>query len=210
MHQNGKAWRLEWACLPRPGLRTWAAAKDVCLIVLAGTLAAPATLAVAQDAQFQIEAPAIPIPNGVEYGQIRRVTTPFENWTLICDENLKEMTKICNIDQSIVDQAGAMVFYWSLAAADNGKPMMILRTPAYAGRESAVTMTFGPDSKPFGVKPEGCDVKVCVSMVPVGPQLRKAISQEAPLQISYTFPPNGTVVLNAPLKGLSKALAAIK
>ena len=170
----------------------------------------PADAAPAESAQFFIEPSDVQIPADASFGDIRRLIQPFENWTLICDENLKKLQKVCNISQSIVDQKGAMVFNWSLAATDAGEPMMILRTPAHAGAETTVNLTFDGDPKPFGVKPRGCNETVCVSMVPVGPRLRKAIDDNALLKISYTFPPNGTTVFSAPLKGLATALAAVK
>jgi invasion protein IalB len=46
----------------------------------------------------------------VGWGQYKRTIQPFENWTLICDENLKKKEKVCNLSQIISDASGNQVF----------------------------------------------------------------------------------------------------
>lgn len=60
---------------------------------------------------YSIKPSEVTVPPGAELGRYRRIIQPFENWNLICDENLKTMKKICNITQSIVDQNGQFAFW---------------------------------------------------------------------------------------------------
>lgn len=79
--------------------------------------------------RYWIKPSEVAIPPDVPIGMYRRLIRPFENWTLICDENLKSKQRICNVSQLVVDKAGNTVFSWSLAATAQGKPVMILRVP---------------------------------------------------------------------------------
>lgn len=159
---------------------------------------------------YRIKPSEVAVPADVPLGQYRRVTHPFENWTLICDENLHAKQKICNVGQSVVDQNDQLVFSWSLAAAEDGKPFMILRTLPNARTAATVSLAFDGRPKPVEVKLDACDTTVCVGLVPVGPILREQISKEATPRISYSVEGGGTVTVEAPLKGLATALAAIK
>ncbi|MDW6025960.1 invasion associated locus B family protein [Mesorhizobium sp. BAC0120] len=166
--------------------------------------------AAGQEAQpYRIKPSDIVLPQGVALGNYRRMIQPFENWNLICDENLQAKRKVCNISQSFVDESQAPVFSWSLAADESGKPFMILRAPAGIGAGSSIFLKFAGREKPVGVKLEGCDGSVCIGYVPVGPILREEIGKEATAQISYSMPSGATVGLDAPLKGLKAALSAI-
>ncbi|MGO4319897.1 invasion associated locus B family protein, partial [Agrobacterium sp. MCAB5] len=59
---------------------------------------------------FHVKPSEVNVPEGVPLGQYRRTTTPFGNWTLVCDENRQTKQMICNVSQVIVDLAGNMVF----------------------------------------------------------------------------------------------------
>lgn len=81
-------------------------------------LPAPVRLAVSTSSRtaaprpsYSIKPSEVTVPPGAELGRYRRIIQPFENWNLICDENLKTMKKICNITQSIVDQNGQFAFW---------------------------------------------------------------------------------------------------
>nr|WP_245426485.1 invasion associated locus B family protein [Phyllobacterium bourgognense] len=152
----------------------------------------------------------VAIPEGAELGRYRRTIQPFENWELRCDENLKAKKKICNITQTILDGQGQFAFSWSLAATENGKPLMILRTRSELGEGKPVTLSFPSRKEPVAVETNGCDSNVCVTYLPVGPVLREQIAKEANVQVSYSATGETTLVFEAPLKGLSAALAAIK
>lgn len=158
---------------------------------------------------YRIKPAEVAVPDDVPLGQYRRVTQPFENWTLICDENLHAKKKVCNVSQSVVDRNDKMVFSWSLAAGEDGKPFMILRTLPDAGTATKVLLSFTGRPKPVEVKLDGCDATVCVGLVPVGPILREQIGKDATPRISYSVQGGGTVSVEAPLKGLATALAAI-
>ncbi|WP_312891257.1 invasion associated locus B family protein [Mesorhizobium silamurunense] len=150
------------------------------------------------------------MPPDVKLGEYQRTTRPFENWTLICDENLQARKRVCNISQSFIDQAQALVFSWSLAADDKGKPFMILRAPSATGAGSKLSLKFAGRKQPVDVQLQACDASVCVGYVPVGPVLREQIGKETTVQVSYSLPSGATVSLDAPFKGLKSALSTIK
>ncbi len=171
---------------------------------------APAVGQEAVPSAYRIKPSEVAVPAGVKLGDYQRTTRPFENWTLICDENLQARKKVCNISQSFVDQGQAMVFSWSLAADEKGKPFMILRTPSQAGTGSKLSLGFAGRKEPMGVQLQGCDASVCVGYVPVGPLLREQIGKETTVHVSYSLPSGATVSLDAPFKGLKTALSTIK
>ncbi|MBZ9960758.1 invasion associated locus B family protein [Mesorhizobium sp. B2-4-2] len=175
-------------------------------LALAGGL----SLAAAQaTAPYRIKPSDVAVPPDVKLGQYQRTIRPFENWTLICDENLKARKKVCNVSQVIEDGAGRMAFSWSLAATQDGKPYMILRTAPNAKSDGLVSLKFdGRD--PIDVHLNGCNEVVCVGMLPVGPVMRQQIVQKATPAISYPTVDGQTITVTATLKGLSEALAPIK
>jgi len=159
---------------------------------------------------YRIKPSEVAVPQGVKLGDYQRTTRPFENWTLICDENLQARKKVCNISQSFVDQGQALVFSWSLAADEKGKPFMILRTPSQAGAGSKLSLGFAGRKDPVDVQLQGCDASVCVGYLPVGPVLREQIGKETNVHVSYSLPSGANVSLDAPFKGLRTALSTIK
>ena len=159
---------------------------------------------------FFIKPSEVVVPEGVPAGQYRRITTPFHNWTLICDENLKAKEMVCNITQDIVNSQGKSAFSWSLAATKDGKPFMILRPNSIADPKGEISMSFPGRKQPVKVKIDGCSAKACVGMVPVGPILRSQIDKDADAMISYPTTSGATVTVTAKLQGLAEALAGIK
>jgi hypothetical protein len=93
------------------------------------------------------------VPANVPIGKYRRIIQPFEDWTLVCDENLKAMRRVCNVTQSVVDQRGGLVFSWSLAATTQGVPIVIVRTPASVGKGTAVSLTPAGAKQPREMSP---------------------------------------------------------
>ncbi len=178
-----------------------------CLFLAGGPPAAGQELA---SHGYRIKPSQVAVPDGVPLGQYRRIIRPFENWTLICDENMKAKQMVCNVSQVIEDLSGNMAFSWSLAATKDGKPFMILRIPPSAKNESKVSLQFQGRESPVEVGLEGCNKAVCVGMMPVGPVLREQIGKGAAPEISYLTATGGTVTITASLKGLATALKAIK
>ncbi len=162
---------------------------------------------------FAIKPADIAIPDGVPVGQYRRIIRPFQNWTQICDENLKIKKRVCNISQTIVHDKGVTVWSWSLAATEEGKPFMIIRVPPIVGVGKDIQLEFADKTAPIKIQTTGCDRNVCVSYLPVGPRMRGYISKGSAPEISYSFTDvqgrSNRISLRAPLKGLSEALAAI-
>ncbi|RAZ92940.1 invasion associated locus B family protein [Mesorhizobium hawassense] len=159
---------------------------------------------------YRIKPSDVAVPPDVKLGEYQRTTRPFENWTLICDENLQARKKVCNISQSFIDRSQALVFSWSLAADEKGKPFMILRTPSQTGAGSKLSLKFAGRKLPVDVQLQGCDASVCVAYLPVGPVLRGEIGKETTVGISYSLPSGAAVSLDAPFKGLKTALSTIK
>jgi len=177
-----------------------------CLILLCGV---PAAGQVPPPQVYRIKASEVGVPVDVPMGQYQRTIRPFENWTLICDENLKDRRKICNVTQVIVDQAGNSVFSWSLAATEAGKPYFLLRASSVMARHGKLALYLEGRGKAVEVALQGCNDTVCVGMVPVGPMLRDQISKAASPRISFPVESGETITVTTSLKGLGEALAAI-
>jgi len=159
---------------------------------------------------YRIKPSDVAVPQDVKLGQYQRATRPFENWTLICDENLQARKRVCNISQAFVDRNQALVFSWSLAADEKGKPFMILRAPSTTGAGSKLSLKIEGRKQPMDVQLQACDATVCVGYLPVGPVLREQIGKETTVEVSYSLPSGATINLDAPFKGLKAALSAIK
>lgn len=158
---------------------------------------------------YRIRPSEVVAPPDSQLGEYQRIIRPFENWTLICDENLKVRTKVCNVSQIIEDAAGRLAFSWSLAATKDGKPYMILRTAPDARKDGLISLKFGAKDKPIDVHIDGCDETVCIGMLPVGPAMRGQISKNAAPIIAYPTSDGTTVSVPATLNGLSAAVRAI-
>jgi invasion protein IalB len=158
---------------------------------------------------YRIKPSEVAVPPGVKLGGYQRVTRPFENWTLVCDENLEARQKVCNVTQIIESQPGQLAFSWSLAATKEGKPYMILRTASSMKRDAAISLKFEGREKPIDVLIDGCNEQLCVGMLPVGPIMRAQIAKDAVARISYPTTDGKVVSVAAPLKGLSTAVQAI-
>ncbi|MXQ14479.1 invasion associated locus B family protein [Microvirga makkahensis] len=180
---------------------------SACLML---TGASPAAGQQLSSQPYRVKPSEVVVPPDVKLGQYRRVIRPFENWTLICDENLDARQMVCNITQVIENQAGRMAFSWSLAATKDGKPYMILRTPPTIGSNTPVSLQFEGRPEPIDVRIDGCNEIVCVGMLPVGPLLREQIDKAGTPRVSYLTAAGETVTIPAPLKGLAMALKAIK
>jgi invasion protein IalB len=177
-----------------------------CLVLSGGASAAEQT---GRPTGYIVKPSDVVLPKDVPLGAYVRTTQPFENWVLICDENLIRKQKVCNITQTIIDQTGAAAFSWSLAATQAGQPMMILRVPASVGADKPVTLKFSGSVAPLVMKTTGCNAAVCVTMLQVNPAVRDQIERAATIQVSYATGAQGTVRIDAPFKGLAAALAAI-
>jgi len=160
--------------------------------------------------QYRIKPSDVVVPADVPLGQYRRSIQPFENWILICDENLKAKNRVCNVSQTIVDETGAMIFSWSLAATQKGQPFLILRTAPDAKTEAGISLSFADVKEPLRAGFQGCSPTVCLGQVPVAPLLKSMIGKGAVATVSYQTKTGQTVTLSAPLKGLREAVASIK
>lgn len=166
---------------------------------------------------YKVKLSDIAIPAGASLGEIRRTIQPFPNWTLICDENLKAHTKVCNVTQNFIDASGSTAFSWSLAATEAGKPVFVLRAPASLGPDGTISVK-PASGKPLAAAVQACDSQTCIATLPLGRALSDDIAHGEPVKISYEVDSHHTgdldatdvVTLSAPLNGLAKALAAIE
>lgn len=156
---------------------------------------------------YSVKASQVVVPADATLGSYRRTIQPFENWDLICDENLLAMTKICNVTQTIVDADGGLVFGWSLAATEQGEPVMIFRTRSDIAPGGHVRLQF-PQSN-VSVEVTGCDVAVCTGLLEVDLPLKRLIAEGVPLTVSYESNSEERV-FETPLLGLNTALSAIE
>lgn len=163
----------------------------------------------ANSSGFRIRPSDVAVPPAVPLGEYQRMIRPFENWILICDENLKARQRVCNVTQTIENQAGQIAFSWSLAATPEGKPYMILRTAPVARSDGSVSLKFKDRMEPVEVRLDGCNAAVCVGMLPIGPIMREQISKDAAPTVSYATRDGRIVSVTATLKGLSTAVKAI-
>ncbi len=159
---------------------------------------------------YKVKPSDVLLPEGVPVGKYRRIIHPFENWTLICDENLKTRRKVCNVSQSFTNDSGTQVFSWSLAANVDGKPFMILRAPAAVGAGSKISLKLAGMDRDVNVEVKACDALVCIGYQPVGPMLRQQIVKETTARLSYSVSSGEQISIDAPFKGLAAALSAIR
>jgi invasion protein IalB len=164
---------------------------------------------VANPPGFRIKPSEVVVPPDAKLGDYQRTIRPFENWTLICDENLKVRQRVCNVTQIIENQAGQVAFSWSLAANKAGKPYMILRTAPIAKNDGLISLRFEGRKDPVQIKLDGCSQVVCIGMLPVGATMREQITKNAAPTISYLTTDGRTISVTATLKGLSTAVKAI-
>jgi invasion protein IalB len=159
---------------------------------------------------YRIRPSEVVVPPELKPGEYQRTIRPFENWTLICDENLKVRQRVCNVTQIIENERGQIAFSWSLAATKRGEPYMILRTAPVARSDGRISVKFEDRKEPIQVKLDGCSQTVCVGMLPIGPMMREQISKSTAPAISYPTTDGQTISVTANFKGLSSAVKAIK
>lgn len=165
------------------------------------------------EGDFAVQASEVVVQPGVPLGKYRRIVYPFRNWTLICDEDRQRDRKVCNVSQIIVDRSGRQAFSWSLAATEDGKPYMIVRTPAHEGQANRVAIELQDGKAEVIVPLKQCDRALRLGHQFVGPRLRASIEKKTSVRISYDVrTADGSirsVAFTAPLDGLSETLGAI-
>ena len=160
---------------------------------------------------YHVKPSDVTLPPGAKPGDIRRIIQPFAAWTLICDENLKAHTRICNVSQTLVDDSGRMVFSWSLAATRDGSPVFILRAPVAGQDDHTLTVDFGKTgTKAVPVSLSQCDTSICIGFLPVTQEIRASITARAEVRVQLADRAGAPIVTRAPLDGLAAAIASIK
>jgi len=176
-------------------------------IFIAGFLMAGAATAAPAGPSFVVVPSSVQPPQGVELGSFRRSIQPFKNWTLICDEDLKKKQRICNVRQEIAIEGAGTIFSWAMAASDTGEPKMLATLPAAVGEGGEVVLTFDGDAK-FSTTAD-CTQRTCSALIPVGPQIRRHITEKFEIRISFDAEPVGRIEFAAPMEGLGDALEAV-
>ena len=190
---------------------TLTSTRRLACLALAIWLGAAANAAAqgAPPAAYAVKPSDVAVPEGETLGEFRRMIQPFKNWTLICDESLKSKRRVCNVTQSIVNVQGAIAFNWSLIATADGKPLMAMRIPAAAGVGAEIELAMGDSPDRIVAQTDRCDGSFCFATVAIGNVLRRHIRAATPCRVSYQLP-QGPIVLEAPLDGLSGVLAKLK
>lgn len=172
-----------------------------CCITLSGEAYSSPAIA------FEVVPSRVQSPPGVPVGKFRRIYHPFENWTLICDENLQERTHLCNIRQEIAASGSGVIFTWIIAATDTGDPRIIAHGPATIQSGQAIQLRFKDDST-FRATVT-CGPQSCSTTIPIGPKIREHIKNGYDIEVSFTAAPVGEVRFHAPMKGAASALMAV-
>ncbi|WP_407148555.1 invasion associated locus B family protein [Bradyrhizobium sp. ORS 86] len=159
---------------------------------------------------YAVKPSDVVVPEGETLGEFRRMIQPFKNWTLICDESLKSKRRVCNVTQSIVNAQGAVAFNWSLIATADGKPLMVMRVPSSAGTGQPIELAMGNTPDRIIAQTDHCDAGFCFATIAIGNVLKRHIRAATPCRVSYQIPQVGSVVLEAPLDGLSGVLSKLK
>lgn len=182
--------------------------RNIAAVFTAAMASLNGGICLAQAPAYQVKPSDVVVPQDVPIGQYRRIFRPFENWTLICDENLKVRQMVCNVSQSITDTNGAVVFSWSLAAAEGGQPFFILRTVADSNTGTGIEVKVA-GANVVKVPFDGCNPSVCLGKTPVTPALAQAIEKGAQAMVSYRLRSGQMREMHLPLKGLNDAVVSI-
>lgn len=158
---------------------------------------------------YRVRPPSLEIPAQVPVGQYRRIIHPFKNWTVVCDDNLAEETRVCDIRQEIEIAGAGVIFSWALSASEYGPPVMKMIVPAAVGSAGKVILEFS-DSSTHDVAITDCNATSCQGYAPAGPKTQRHIDEELPIGISFNVEPLGTLSFEAPMKGLRSALSVVQ
>lgn len=161
------------------------------------------------DKSYFARPPEISVPDG-EAGKIRRAIMQFNNWTLICDEDIPAKKQVCNVTQAIVDAKKNVVFSWSLAASNDGQPFFLLRTLPVADKNKPVQIFFPNLKDPINANYIDCNQSLCLAQIKVGAILSAQISTGSLAFISYSLKNGNKFQFYAPLNGLKEAVQSIK
>src|SRR5690606_40623124 len=135
---------------------------SIAMLAAGGASSAPA------GPTFTVVPSEVQPPDGIALGSFRRSLQPFENWTLICDEDLAAQQRICNIRQDIAVEGAGTIFSWAMAATDSGEERMVVTAPSAIGGDGEIVLGFeGGETHTARVN---CTAVACTTTVPVGPQ----------------------------------------
>lgn len=142
-------------------------------------------------------------------GSVRRTIQPFDGWTLVCDEQVKRRTKVCNISQVVVDDAGETAFSWSLAATSRGAPVMIVRVPRPSAGARWVTVRLEGAAKSRQVELSACNDAMCLGYWEIDPELGRILRKGPEAELILTR--NGRFsTIKVATAGLSAALRSLR
>lgn len=164
-------------------------------------------LAVQAQPEFRVRPSSVTVPVGIPIGHYKRIIHPFENWTLVCDDNLSSKIRLCDIRQEIEIVGAGVIFSWALTATENGPPMMKLLGPAGIGVNGGIVLTFS-DGTTHRVKMLSCNKSICIGYSPAGPKTQHHINEGLPINISFDVDRLGEISFTAPMVGLKEALKA--
>ncbi|NNM73537.1 invasion associated locus B family protein [Enterovirga aerilata] len=146
---------------------------------------------------------------GAQNGEIRRSIQPFGGWTLICDEQVRQRTRVCNVSQVVVDSSGEMAFSWTLAGTRSGEAVMIVRMPRANETRQWVGLKLEGVAKAVDVPLTSCDERVCLGFLGVNREITQALRRGDPAEVIFTQ--NGRFrTIPTSTAGLSAALRSVR
>jgi invasion protein IalB len=143
-------------------------------------------------------------------GEVRRSLQPFQGWTLICDEQVKQRTRVCNVSQVLVNSSsGEMAFSWTLAGTKAGEAVMIVRMPRAEGTVRWIGLKLDGMAKPVDVALTSCDQRVCLGFVGMNKEFTQALRRGGPAEVIFTEEGRFKTIPTS-TAGLSAALRSVR
>lgn len=143
-------------------------------------------------------------------GGIKRSIAQFEDWFLICDELRVEKKVVCNVTQAVNDPTNTVVFSWTLATTQEGKPFMLLRTLPTADTKFGIQLIDSDNQELVKLAYAGCDAKICMAQMAINMLFSQQIDNGRVVQVVYKLNNGRVISMKLPLKGLKEAVESVQ
>lgn len=181
-------------------------------VVAMGGLALGGGQAWAQAKPAQSAQPA-PAPAAPSPGPQRTETIVFDNWVVTCRDTVGKTGKpICSTTLQVTNnETRQTILLWQIGQDEAGKPVFALRVPLGVRIKEGVQFTIG-SGKPRRADFVQCDSRGCESAGPLDETLIRELSAGAggEAAVVFTMTNGQAVTMKIPLKGIDKALPALR
>lgn len=194
--------------------RPVAAAVAALAIGLTLAPAAPALAQVAAEPPSGLrrdgQQPAPPSPQRVP---VRSETTPFENWTMTCQEELpaaggKGGKKACWGSMRVSDaKTQQVVLVWLIGKDGQGAPTIALQTPTGVMVGEGVDVSFGGNVRKLAYR--WCDQTVCEASAPFDGVFARSFSNQKEATAAFRLRDGRQVAVKASIAGADRLVAAL-